>query len=96
MEPVSRDGIPRVLFAGEATEPRAYSTVHGARWVLRLRGRPYQKIHLITFSSRLSGLREAHRIAALYPKWSILLELEMVLFRAKYSARNVTKSSSNS
>ena len=31
MEPVSRDGIPRVLFAGEATEPRAYSTVHGAR-----------------------------------------------------------------
>ena len=31
MEPVSRDGVPRVLFDGEATEPRAYSTVHGAR-----------------------------------------------------------------
>ena len=31
MEPVSRDGIPKVLFAGEATEPRAFSTVHGAR-----------------------------------------------------------------
>ena len=33
MEPLSREGIPKVLFAGEATEPKAFSTVHGARQV---------------------------------------------------------------
>ena len=49
MEPVSRDGIPRVLFAGEATEPRSYSTVHGARWVLCLGGRRCQKTQWILF-----------------------------------------------
>ncbi len=30
IEPICVDGVPRILFAGEATHPRFYSTVHGA------------------------------------------------------------------